>query len=109
VVPIVARNCAVCGAELPPTSRAHRKTCSATCRSRLRRLNRDVRPAWMLTASEAMERLALLDPERYGPLPPLEDDGGLPEDDSLDRLLARLDAADDGLELSTGSRRRERR
>jgi hypothetical protein len=77
----------------------------------------------MLTASEAMERLALLDPERYGPLPPLEDDdpldgdaalahyplGGLPEDDSLDRLLARLDAADDGLELSTGSRRRKRR
>ena len=61
----------------------------------------------MLTAQQAMERLALLDPARYGPLPPLEDDGppdgdlaargqvlardpldGLPEDDPVRALLA---------------------
>jgi hypothetical protein len=69
----------------------------------------------MLTAEQAMERLAEIAPERYAPALPIVDDDLLDDahaslngaarsaprtdaDDTLDRLLARLVAADDDLE-----------
>jgi predicted nucleic acid-binding Zn ribbon protein len=38
--PVAPRTCAVCGTALPAGSRAHRKTCSETCRQRLARERR---------------------------------------------------------------------
>jgi hypothetical protein len=98
------------------------------CRKARSRRAITLRPVEELSWRELAARLTQIDPEQWGP--PLADglvsgpgddllDGdhgsvigpldGPPEDDSLAGLLARLDAADDGLELSTGSRRRERR